>query len=629
MNRSLFNTQILKILCIFGLLLVHLNSFSSNIDIKIISGYKIDLADEISIRNAPEQIYTAMPDNLASLGFVKHPIWVKLNFTSPHASNPYKFLVLNPARHDQVNLYQVSKNTPFHSKIESLPSIEKVSFFGESQKNIFLLGNISEEADYFLEIQPYGPMNILLALKNAEDLEADFHGKLFSLGGAVFSTFIFLLLICFLYHISREMIYIHFFLHVLATVLVFISTLGFGVSFLTDKLGWDLNHQTGFFMILNVSSSLLLFGNILKLLRLPSWLSKYIYFIPAANLIFLLWFISTGMQNAWLLSCAYGAVFCFIYGFSFLRFFDRGVPAQWALALFSSLIYFFLMLVLLALLGFLPLTKQALQVNNLRIGFLPIIFGLIFWFYEVIKRNRITEIEIEKTADTRNLEIEIQRRKTYEGFMGMLVHEIKTPLSIIQIASISLGRRFTSPSNEALRVAHIDKSVNDINDILYKCVQVSDIENNSVFVDKSHIEIDELIHELRTHLKSDRIQWDSKPGQQVFTDYMLLRTILNNLLSNAIKYAKKETPILFFCHAMSVGERSLLRFSVTNEIGQAGAPDPKMVFERYYRGSNTSSLPGTGLGLWLSQSIARTIETEIQMNIYENRISFSIEVEAA
>jgi signal transduction histidine kinase len=53
------------------------------------------------------------------------------------------------------------------------------------------------------------------------------------------------------------------------------------------------------------------------------------------------------------------------------------------------------------------------------------------------------------------------------------------------------------------------------------------------------------------------------------------------------------------------------------------------VFERYYRGSNTSSLPGTGLGLWLSQSIARTIETEIQMNIYENRISFSIEVEAA
>ena len=107
------------------------------------------------------------------------------------------------------------------------------------------------------------------------------------------------------------MIYIHFFLHVLATVLVFISTLGFGVSFLTDKLGWDLNHQTGFFMILNVSSSLLLFGNILKLLRLPSWLSKYIYFIPAANLIFLLWFISTGMQNAWLLSCAYGAVFCF------------------------------------------------------------------------------------------------------------------------------------------------------------------------------------------------------------------------------------------------------------------------------------------------------------------------------
>jgi K+-sensing histidine kinase KdpD len=267
--------------------------------------------------------------------------------------------------------------------------------------------------------------------------------------------------------------------------------------------------------------------------------------------------------------------------------------------------------------------------NFLRICFLPIIFGLIFWFYEIVKRNRMIEIEIEKSANSKNLELEVQRRRTYEGFMGMLVHEIKTPLSIIQIASISLGRRFTSSSNEAQRISNIDKSVNDINDILYKCVQVSDIENNSVFVDKSQIEVDDLINELSLQFKSEQIKWDNQPNLQVFTDYVLLRTILNNLLSNALKYSKKDTPILFFCHGFSGDDRHLVRFSVTNEMGPAGMPDSNKVFERYYRGSNTSSLPGTGLGLWLSQSIAHTIGSHIEIEIIENRISFSIEVAAA
>jgi signal transduction histidine kinase len=68
---------------------------------------------------------------------------------------------------------------------------------------------------------------------------------------------------------------------------------------------------------------------------------------------------------------------------------------------------------------------------------------------------------------------------------------------------------------------------------------------------------------------------------------------------------------------------------VTNDIGAAGAPDPGLVFNRYYRGVSTSGLPGTGLGLWLSQSIAESIQARVTMNIFEGRISFSIDVEAA
>lgn len=259
------------------------------------------------------------------------------------------------------------------------------------------------------------------------------------------------------------------------------------------------------------------------------------------------------------------------------------------LAVFSSMIFLLLLLLLMALLGLLPFSSGVLQPNTLRIGLLPVIFGLIFWFYEVVKRERLSAIEIEKVAEARTFSKDLNRRKAYEGFMGMLVHEIKTPLSIIQIASISLGRRFTQASNESMRIMHIDKAVNDINDIndinyiLNKCVQVPDIKNNTVFVDKSQINVDELVSELQGLFKSTQIDWQWMPSLQVFTDYILLRTILSNLLSNAIKYADSQQAIVFRCDESSNADQTLLRFAVSNALGSAGAPDPAQVFERYYR----------------------------------------------
>ena len=107
-----------------------------------------------------------------------------------------------------------------------------------------------------------------------------------------------------------------------------------------------------------------------------------------------------------------------------------------------------------------------------------------------------------------------------------------------------------------------------------------------------------------------------------------LRQVVTNLLGNALKYSNADTRVLFHGRSVQSASGKQIRMSVTNDVGTAGVPDPSLVFNRYYRGANTSSLPGTGLGLWLSQSIAESIQTEIVMDIFENRISFSIDVEA-
>ena len=611
-------------LCVFFTLVACCQAMAADSLGGLRASYAIDLPGSPVNSRLLADGFTDMPDQQVSLGFQDQPIWIKVQIDPDQIHEDLAFLVITPPRHEQVTLYQAGTDSRAATVIESLPSLEKVLYFAESQKNIFMLGRQRADNVYFLKIEPFGPMNIQLQLKSSEQLESDFHNKVFSLGGAVFSAVIFILLTGFLFRINREIIYLHFLSHVLASVLVFIATLGFGIGTLKSWFNWDLNLQLGMFMILNITTGFLLFSHILKLMALPGWIAKYLYGIPIINLLFLLWFMASHSQTAWLYSTVFGIVSCLVYGMAFLRLFDKHLRAQWVLAVFSSVIFLLLLLLMLALLGLLPFSSRVLQPNTLRIGFLPVIFGLIFWFYEVVKRERLSAIEIEKATEARTFAQDLNRRKAYEGFMGMLVHEIKTPLSIIQIASISLGRRFKTASNEAMRIAHIDKAVNDINDILNKCVQVSDIENNTVFVDKSQVSVDELVDELQALFKSSQIEWKYLPGLQVYTDYILLRTILSNLLSNALKYADNQKAIVFRCDESSDADQHCLTFAVSNALGSAGSPDPAQVFERYYRGSRTGSQPGTGLGLWLSQQIAKVIGTDIRMELEKNLIHFHL-----
>jgi signal transduction histidine kinase len=104
----------------------------------------------------------------------------------------------------------------------------------------------------------------------------------------------------------------------------------------------------------------------------------------------------------------------------------------------------------------------------------------------------------------------------------------------------------------------------------------------------------------------------------------LLRTILSNLLSNALKYADSQKPIVFRCDESNDEDALRVKFEVSNSLGSAGAPDPAQVFERYYRGSRTGGQPGTGLGLWLSQQIAKVIDTDIHMELEKNLIHFHL-----
>jgi signal transduction histidine kinase len=69
-------------------------------------------------------------------------------------------------------------------------------------------------------------------------------------------------------------------------------------------------------------------------------------------------------------------------------------------------------------------------------------------------------------------------------------------------------------------------------------------------------------------------------------------------------------------------------FTVLNEVSPEGAPDPELVFQRYYRSETAKQQSGAGLGLWLAQSMAHALDTEIHCVCQSNNVTFHFAIKA-
>jgi signal transduction histidine kinase len=107
--------------------------------------------------------------------------------------------------------------------------------------------------------------------------------------------------------------------------------------------------------------------------------------------------------------------------------------------------------------------------------------------------------------------------------------------------------------------------------------------------------------ELQQELAPDARISRALPPRPVFvqSDAGLLSLLFSNLLSNAVKYSPDQA--LIKLEAVQDGEE----ISVAIEDHGIGIPEAERdrIFERYYRGSNTSGIIGSGVGLQLVKTI--------------------------
>jgi len=203
--------------------------------------------------------------------------------------------------------------------------------------------------------------------------------------------------------------------------------------------------------------------------------------------------------------------------------------------------------------------------------------------------------------------------KLYDNFISNVTHELKSPLSSIQMYIETLRQREVpaDKQNEFLQMMQQDalRLGNLINSILY----LSSLENQklsrtvqrgyNVFNVNSLLK--NIISELRSEFKLDTQELKLKGNAECecVVDRDWLKVVLSNLIDNAIKYSIEKPKIIV---ALSKGSKYFFISVKDNGIG-IQPRDQKKIFNKFQRINNQQSpnVKGTGLGLYWAKEIVK------------------------
>lgn len=195
-------------------------------------------------------------------------------------------------------------------------------------------------------------------------------------------------------------------------------------------------------------------------------------------------------------------------------------------------------------------------------------------------------------------------------FVAQIGHELRTPLNAIKGFGDLLLEGFVGDLNEEQKkyLSRILGSADDLLKIVNQILDWAKLESNEMKLSREWLELWRLgaemrdLFELSMKEKNLSLEVEIDPSFQIYGDLGRLRQVLINLINNAMKFTNEGGKIRLY----ATEKTSHIVLAVTDSGVGMDEETKRILFEPFKKKSQgRMNTEGTGLGLWIVQSIMK------------------------
>lgn len=253
-----------------------------------------------------------------------------------------------------------------------------------------------------------------------------------------------------------------------------------------------------------------------------------------------------------------------------------------------------------------------------RSGWAYVVYiGLAILLFYLLGRRRNEYLKQKYNERMEQFRV-MQEKETYRskvGFFVNLVHEIRTPLSLIRLPLDEvLDQPDLDRQREKIYLETIRRNVDYLLGITNELLDFQKMENEGLKFSLHPCDVVLLVRNIAAqfdenlHLKGKELEISLPEGSlHALTDAGKLSKVIVNFLSNAMKYARRRIRL----ELTADGDRFHLAVS---DDGPGIQPEERArIFTAFYQINNEHQMPGTGIGLAFSRTLAEGLNGTLEL----------------